>query len=94
MIAAYQTNVCRHPLLPGKPKMRAVPFHHGLSRTYPGQRVSGEGLLKLPLRLRRDLILLFVIKLAMLGLLYLLFFSPSHQPAIDVVAHIAGQPPH
>jgi len=71
--------------------MPAVPIGHGPGRTCPGPRASGDGILKLPVRLRRDLILLFAVKVAMLGLLYLLFFSPSHQPAIDNVAHIAGQ---
>jgi hypothetical protein len=70
--------------------MRTIPFSHGSSS---GPQVSGEAIFKLPLRLRRDLIVLFTIKLAMLGLLYLLFFSPSHRPAIDTVAHIAGQQP-
>jgi hypothetical protein len=69
--------------------MRASP-----GGTYPAPSAPGDGILKLPLRLRRDLILLFAIKLAMLGLLYLLFFSPSHRPTIDTVAHIAGQQPN
>ena len=55
------------------------------------QGASRDGILKLPPRLRRDLILLVVIKLAMLSLLYYLFFSPSHRPEIDAVAHISGQ---
>ena len=55
------------------------------------QKPSADGILKLPSRLRRDLIVLVVIKLAMLSLLYCLFFSPSHRPAIDTVSHIAGQ---
>jgi hypothetical protein len=71
--------------------MPAVPIGHGPGRTCPGPRTSGEGILKLPRRLQRDLILLFSIKLAMLALLYHLFFSPSHRPAVDTVAHIAGQ---
>lgn len=49
-----------------------------------------DGILKLPPRLRRDLILLILIKLAMLSLLYFLFFSPSHRPDIDAVTHIIG----
>jgi hypothetical protein len=54
---------------------------------------SADGILKLPSRLRRDLIILVVIKLAMLSLLYGLFFSPSHRIAIDTASHIAGQQP-
>jgi hypothetical protein len=71
--------------------MPAVPIGDGPVRTGCGPRAFGDGILKLPMRLQRDLILLFAIKLAMLGLLYLLFFSPLHRPAIDTVAHIAGQ---
>ncbi|MGA3001181.1 MAG: hypothetical protein ABSE20_05620 [Acetobacteraceae bacterium] len=74
--------------------MRAAKFSYGSNGMYSGQRAAGDGILKLPVRLRRDLIRLFIIKLAMLGLLYLLFFSPSHRPAIDTVVHIAGQPLH
>jgi hypothetical protein len=74
--------------------MPAVPIGHGPGRMCPEPRASGDGILKLPMRLRRDLILLFALKLAMLGLLYLLFFSPLHRPAIDTVAHIAGQQPN
>lgn len=47
-------------------------------------------MLKLPRALRRDLVLLVAAKLAMLAILYALFFSPGHQPAIDPAAHIAG----
>jgi hypothetical protein len=52
------------------------------------------GMLKLPARLRRDLILMILIKVALLSLLYFLFFSPSRQPVIDAVAHIASQRPY
>jgi hypothetical protein len=51
---------------------------------------AAEGILKLPARLRRDLILLLALKATMLALLYALFFSPAHQPAIDAAAHIAS----
>ena len=51
------------------------------------------GMLKLPVALRRDLLLLVAAKLAMLGILYALFFSPAHQPAIDAAAQIAGTHP-
>jgi hypothetical protein len=51
-------------------------------------------MLKLPARLRRDLILMILIKVALLSLLYFLFFSPSRQPVIDAVAHIASQRPY
>jgi hypothetical protein len=47
-------------------------------------------MLKLPSALRRDLVLLVAAKLAMLAVLYALFFSPAHRPAIDPAAHIAG----
>jgi hypothetical protein len=47
-------------------------------------------MLRLPASLRRDLALLVVCKLAALAVLYALFFSPSHRPAIDVATHIAG----
>ena len=57
-------------------------------------RFAGDGILKLPSRLRRDLILMIVIKAAMLSLLYVLCFSPSHQPNIDTSAHIAGERPN
>ena len=36
--------------------------------------------------LRRDLAWLLAIKLAALGLLWLLFFSPAHQPPVDASA--------
>ncbi len=49
-----------------------------------------DGMLKLPSALRRDLVLLVAAKLAMLAVLYALFFSPAHRPAIDPAAHIAG----
>ncbi len=52
-----------------------------------------DGILKLPRAIRRDLILLIAVKLAVLSVLYGLFFSPSHRPVIDVVAHIAGATP-
>jgi hypothetical protein len=55
------------------------------------QAASREGILKLPARLRRDLILLIVIKLAMLSLLYVLFFAPSHHTGIDMASHISDQ---
>ncbi len=55
------------------------------------QAASREGILKLPARLRRDLILLIVIKLAMLSLLYVLFFAPSHHAEIDMASHISDQ---
>jgi hypothetical protein len=71
--------------------MRAVPFNPGPNSRHLARQESGDGILKLPSRLRRELILLFMVKLAMLGVLYQLFFSPSHRPAIDTVAHIAGQ---
>ncbi len=51
---------------------------------------AADGILKLPFRLRRDLILLLALKATMLALLYALFFSPAHQPAIDAAAHIAS----
>jgi hypothetical protein len=49
-----------------------------------------NGMLKLPRAMRRDLVILIVAKLALLSVLYCLFFSPAHRPAIDAVAHIAG----
>lgn len=49
-------------------------------------------MLRLPAALRRDLALLVACKLAALAVLYALFFSPSHRPAIDVAVHIAGTP--
>ena len=52
-----------------------------------------DGILKLPRDVRRDLILLIAVKLAMLSVLYWLFFSPSHRPVVDAVAHIAGSLP-
>ena len=36
--------------------------------------------------LRRDLAWLLAIKLAALALLWLLFFSPAHQPSVDASA--------
>jgi hypothetical protein len=36
--------------------------------------------------LRRDLAWLVAVKFAALGLLWLLFFSPAHQPAVDASA--------
>ncbi len=56
------------------------------------RRPPGEdGILKLPPKLRRDLLVLFLVKLAMLTALYLLFFSPSHRAGIDVLGHIITQ---
>lgn len=74
--------------------MRALPMGHDKARSYPTPQSSNDGILKLPMRLQRDLVVLFVIKLAMLGLLYLLCFAPSHQPAVDVAEQIAGQQLH
>jgi hypothetical protein len=54
---------------------------------------SDGGMLKLPFRLRRDLILLLAIKLSMLVALYLLFFSPTHRPAIDPAIWIGTADP-
>lgn len=51
------------------------------------------GILKMPDALRRDLVLLVVAKLALMAALYVLFFSPTHRPAINAVAHIAGTLP-
>jgi hypothetical protein len=41
-------------------------------------------------RLVRDLARLSLAKLAILGLIYALFFAPSHRAPIDPVARIAG----
>jgi hypothetical protein len=54
-------------------------------------RVQVEDRLRLPASLQRDLVVLFAVKLGMLGVLYWLFFSPTHRHAIDVAAHIAGR---
>lgn len=40
--------------------------------------------------LMRDLARLTIAKLAILGLIYALFFSPSHRQPIDPVERIAG----
>jgi hypothetical protein len=53
-------------------------------------RVS-DGMLRLPRAMRRDLIMLVLVKLAVLALIYAAFFSPEHRPVIDVAAHIAGK---
>ena len=55
-----------------------------------GDFLRGEAILKLPKVLRRDLLLSVALKLVLLAILYVLFFSPAHRPAIDPVAHIAG----
>jgi hypothetical protein len=47
-------------------------------------------ILRLPGPIRRDLLLLVAAKLAALALLYWACFSPSHQPRVDVLRHIAG----
>lgn len=62
--------------------------------TPPAAPAAPEGILRLRSGLRRELLLLISIKVAMLWLLYVLFFSPAHRPAIDVIAHIAGRAPH
>ena len=59
-------------------------------RSCHDSRSGSGGMLKLPRTLRRDLVLLVAAKLAMLAILYALFFSPGHRPAIDPAAHIAG----
>jgi hypothetical protein len=41
--------------------------------------------------MRRDLIVLVVVKLAALAMIYWAFFSPVHRPEIDVASHIAGK---
>lgn len=53
---------------------------------------AAVGILKLPTALRRDLVLLVAVKVALLAILYSAFFSPSHQSAVDAMAHIAGEP--
>ena len=55
-----------------------------------GMKDHAEGILRLPKAMRRDLVLLLAGKLAMLFILYSLFFSPAHHLAIDALAHIAG----
>jgi hypothetical protein len=48
-----------------------------------------------PIVLRRDILIALGLKAALLAILYLLFFSPSHRPHETVVAmrqHIFGQP--
>ena len=62
-----------------------------MTQGYRRRVAFDDGILKLPPRLRRDLILLISIKLAMLFLLYCLFFSPSHRPDIDTLTHILGR---
>ena len=49
----------------------------------PGKRGADESR-----GLRRDLVWLLAVKFAALGLLWLLFFSPVHRPAVDVSAAI------
>ncbi len=51
---------------------------------------SRNGVLQLPPAMRRDLIVLLGAKALALTLIYWLFFSPAHQPVIDVAARIAG----
>ncbi len=51
---------------------------------------SGGAPPALPHRLRRELFALLVCKLAALAVLYALFFSPAHRPAIDVATRVAG----
>ncbi len=54
-----------------------------------GSALRPAGMFRLPAALRRDLVLLLAAKLAMLGILYALFFSPAHRPRPDAAAHIA-----
>jgi len=42
-------------------------------------------------RLGRDLLWCTAAKVIALAMLYVLFFGPSHRPAIDPVAQIAGR---
>ncbi|HEX4367242.1 MAG TPA: hypothetical protein VH023_10450 [Rhodopila sp.] len=49
-----------------------------------------EGILRLPKKIQRDLILLVLGKIGALCVLYFLFFSPPHRPPIDILTHIAG----
>jgi len=44
-------------------------------------------------RLLRDLVRLSVVKLAILGLIYALCFSPAHRPPVDPAARILGDIP-
>jgi len=55
--------------------------------------LGAGGILRLPVALRRDLVALVAAKLVFLAILYALFFSPSHRPVIDPVAHITGALP-
>ncbi len=64
-----------------------------MARTRDGRASGAGGILRLPDVLRRDLILLLAAKLVLLTILYALFFSPAHRPAIDIMAHIAGTLP-
>jgi hypothetical protein len=50
--------------------------------------ITGKGLLRTSptVRASRDVWTALSIKLALLALLYLLFFSPSHRPPSDAVA--------
>lgn len=44
-----------------------------------------------PAALRRDILVLLAVKAVILTALYLLFFSPSHQPPpADALSHITG----
>ncbi len=64
-----------------------------MARTCDDRGAGLGGILRLPNGLRRDLVLLLAAKLALLSVLYALFFSPAHRPAIDIAAHIAGTLP-
>jgi len=61
-----------------------------MARTYRVKTAGSGGILRLRGALQRDLITLVAAKIALLTVLYMLFFSPAHRPAINVVAHIAG----
>lgn len=44
------------------------------------------------IRLTRDIALVLAVKAAALVLIWFLFFSPTHRPAVDAAAWIAGEP--
>jgi hypothetical protein len=72
------------------PRVRP-PHGDGAAKAYDPDGKRGT---MFPIVLRREIIILLAAKAALLALLYFLFFSPSHRPAVTpdaLRAHVMGE---
>jgi hypothetical protein len=58
----------------------------GKGNQYPMSRPTADASASIPRQLGSRVAIALVAKLALLAVLYLLFFSPSHRPHIDAAA--------